>query len=629
ELSPRQPDQESLVKGPPASRAYDAMGAPTKAAEGFARGKGLRVEDLQVREIDGGQYVVATVHETGRPAVEVLQTALAELVASIRFDKAMRWNASNVAFSRPVRWLLALLGEAVIPFEFAGLTAGRTTRSLRFYSPEEVEVSTPAAYFEAMQAQGVLIDSQERRAAIAAQVAEQMRAVGAEPRLDEGLLDEVNNLVERPMAFLGKFDQQHLRLPAEVLISVMKKHQRYFPVQDAAGKLMPYFVGVRNGDGNYLDVVADGNEQVIRARFADAAFFIDEDLKHKLEDLLPRLGTLTFQFKLGSMLDKSRRIERIVEKLNPLLGAGGFEAEAALRAAHLCKADLVSHMVVEMTSLQGSMGRYYAGHSGEKPEVAQAIFEHYLPRFAGDQTPQARPGLLVGLADRFDTLAGLFAAGMAPSGTKDPFAQRRAALGLVQSLIAWDLDFDVRQGLALAAAELPLEASPQSQKECLEFITGRLRSYLLEQEGYRYDVVDAVLAAQGFNPAGAKRAVQALSGWVARPDWNTVLPAYARCVRITRDQKGRFKVDAAYFAEPAEKELFQAIQAAEAAERKPGSVEDFFQAFLPVIPVINRFFEAVLVMADEEQVRSNRLGLLQRVAALAEGVADFAQLEGF
>ena len=629
ELAPNQPDRTSLVKGPPAARAFDALGQPTKAAEGFARSRGLQVSQLRVQEIDGGSYAVAEVFEAGRPALEVLSESLPGLIASIKFDKPMRWNASQVAFSRPIRWLVALWGEHVVPFAYAGLQSGRVTRGLRFHDPEEFTLPNPAAFFEAMRAQGILLDPQARRAEIASQVQRMLLETGALDKIDEPLLDEVNQLVETPTALRGSFDPAHLKLPGEVLISVMKKHQRYFPAYTQDGGLLPYFIAVRNGGSQHLDVVADGNEQVIRARFADAAFFIGEDLKHNLEENLPRLGTLTFQFKLGSMLDKSHRLEALVEKLQPFLHLDDGEMATARRAAHLAKADLVSHMVVEMTALQGIMGRYYALHSGENQAVADAIYEHYLPRSAGDALPASKAGLLVGLADRLDSLSGLFAAGLAPTGTKDPFAQRRTSLGLVQALIGREVTFDLREGIRLAAEGQPIQASAESQAACYEFIAGRLRSHLLEEGDFRYDVVDAVLAEQAANPLGAWRAAQELSAWTARADWQTILPAYSRCVRITRDQAETFTVNPAGFVDPAETAFFQAVQAAENAPREPGSVNGLFQAFLPAIPAINTFFETALVMAEDAAVRANRLGLLQRVAALAGGVADFSKLEGF
>ncbi len=627
DLAPAQPDLEQVVKGPPAGRAFGPGGQPTPAAEGFARSKGVALADLQVREIDGGQYVTALVRQAGRPTLDVLAEALPGLIAGLRFDKSMRWNASNVAFSRPIRWLLALYGEQVAPFEYAGLRSSNRTRGLRFLQPVEQAVDSPEAYHRFLASQGIVLDETRRKAEIQRQVqALAAQVQGALPE-DPGLLAEVTNLVEAPTALRGSFAPQYLKLPREVLISVMKKHQRYFPVLSGDG-LLPYFIAVRNGDGQHLDVVTDGNEHVIRARFADANFFVREDLKKPLADYLPRLDTLTFQFKLGSMLDKTRRVTLLTDELSKKLGLDEAERQIAHRAAELCKADLATHMVVEMTSLQGQMGRFYALHAGESAPVAEAIFEHYLPRFAGDASPAARPGLVVGLADRLDSLAGLFAADLAPSGNKDPFAQRRAALGLVQNLLAWNLDFDLQPALEAAARYLPIAASPASQQAVLEFILERLRNVLLEQ-GRRYDVVDAALAAQGGNPARAARAVQALEAWIARPDWNTLLPAYARCVRITRDLKERCPVAPAAFSEPAEADLYAALQQAEAAPRAAGSVDDLLTAFLPMIPAINRFFDAVLVMAEDPAVRQNRLGLLQRIAALAQGVADFSRLEGF
>jgi glycyl-tRNA synthetase len=628
DLAPAQPDRTSLVKGPPAARAFDASGQPTKAAEGFAKSKGLSVSQLQIRDIDGGSYAAAEIFEAGRPTAVVLAEALPGLIAALRFDKTMRWNASQIAFSRPIRWLLALLGESVVPFQYAGLNSGRVTRGLRFHEPEEFTVTAPADYQPILAAQNILLDSAERRDVIAAQVRKILVENGALDKLDDGLLDEVTALVEAPTALLGSFDAAHLKLPAEVLISVMKKHQRYFPAYAPGGGLLPYFVAVRNGDDQHLDVVADGNEQVIRARFADATFFVAEDLKHKLEDSLPRLGTLMFQFKLGSMLNKSQRIEALVEKLRPFFGLDEAEMTVTRRAAKLSKADLVTHMVIEMTSLQGVMGRFYALHSGEDAAVANAIYEHYLPKSTGDVLPASKAGQVIGAADRLDSLAGLFAAGLAPSGTKDPFAQRRAALGLVQALIGCEVNFDVRQGLALAAEGLPVQATPETLAACADFVAGRLRTYLTEEGGFRFDVVDAVLALQSANPLGAWRAAQDLSAWIARPEWKEFLPAYSRCVRITRDVKETFAIQPAAFVEAAERDLFHALETAEAA-RGAGSVDGFARAFLPLIPVVTRFFEAVLVMADDATVRANRLGLLQRVAALAAGAADLSFLEGF
>ena len=637
DLAPNQPNLEQEVKGPPAERAFTPDGTPTKAAEGFARSKGVSVSDLQVRELDGGRYVVAVVHQPGRTAPEVLAETLPDLIASLRFEKTMRWNNSNVFFSRPIRWLLAIYGQdaecRVVPFQYAGLQSGNTTRGLRFAQPEAFTVTGPAGYFAFLAGQGVLLDPAERRATIQEQVHALAAQVHGEIALDPALLSEVANLVEMPTPLRGSFDPSHLKLPREVLVSVMKKHQRYFPVQSPGGSerqktLLPYFIAVRNGDGHGLELVTEGNEHVIRARFADADFFIREDIKQPLEAHLLKLDTLIFQVKLGSMLDKTRRIARLVDELAVMLHLSPVEVVTAQRAATLCKADLATQMVIEMTALQGLMGRYYALNSGEPEGVALAIFEHYLPRYAGDFTPRSRPGLAVSQADRLDTLTGLFAAGLAPSGNKDPFAQRRAALGLVQNLIAWDLDFDLGHAIQAAASLQPIPTTAQIQAAVLDFIIERLRNILLEAGGH-YAVVDAVLAAQGHNPARAARAVKELAAWVARPDWHTILPAYARCVRITRGLPETYPVSPEAFVDPAEHQLYEAVLKAKGAPRSAGSVNNFLNAFIPMIPAINQFFDHVLVMAEDPRQRQNRLGLLQDIAALASGVADLSKLEGF
>jgi glycyl-tRNA synthetase len=628
-LAEKQSDAVEVVKGPPADRAFREDGSPTMAAQGFARGKGIDVSQLKIAELDGGRYVTAEIELKGEPAGQVLSESLPALIASIKFDKAMRWNDSAVSFSRPIRWLLALHGDYLIPFNYAGLSTGKETRGLRFVEPQRLKVNNPQEYFSVISLQGIVLDAEQRKSAIIDQVKIEMEKIGADGnRLDEGLLQEVNLLVEAPTAFTGSFESVYLNLPPEVLTSVMKKHQRYFPVLDQNGNLMPYFIGVRNGDDRHLDIVADGNEQVVRARFADAAFFIKEDRKHSLVEMRASLSSLAFQFKLGSMLDKTNRIEQIVEKLIPVYSLNDNESRVARRSAHLCKADLMSHMVIEMTSLQGVMGRYYAGLSGESELVGKAIFEHYLPRFGGDQMPASRPGLLVGIADRLDTLTGLFAAGLAPTGTKDPFGQRRAALGLVQALIAWDLDFDLREGINLASAILPIEAKVENMQACLDFITGRLQFNLLEK-GFRHDVVAAVLAAQGYNPSSAAKAVKMLSDWTQRSDWERILPTYSRCVRITRDIKETLQIDPTLLKEDSERELYAGVTSVITVERRPGSIPDFFQVFMPLMPVINQFFDDVLVMAEDQAVRNNRLGMLQQIANLAYGVADFSQMEGF
>jgi glycyl-tRNA synthetase len=586
-----------------------------------------------VLELEGGQYAAATVREQGQLAGKVLAEALPEFVAGIVFSNNMRWNASGVAFSRPIRWFVSLLGQAVLPFSYAGLTSGRVSRGLRPFGSPEIEVPEAAAYELQMSEHDVVIDPDRRAAMILEQIEALAVDVDGVIPDDPDLLAEVTNLVEYPTALRGDFEPEYLDLPADILISVMKKHQRYFPLfgapgTDRAGKLLPYFIAVRNGDDQHLDDVQAGNEAVIRARFADAKFFYQNDLKQHLACYLPRLGTLTFQEKLGSVLDKVKRLERLAPRLGEMLDLSPAELMTVQRAANLCKADLATSMVVEMTNLQGTMGREYARRGGEPPEVANAIYEHYLPRSAGDALPASLPGAIIGLADRLDSLAGLFAAGFKPTGNRDPFALRRAALGVVQVLVDVGLQMDLRVALAQAASLLPIPASEEIQAEVLDYVVQRLRGALLER-GLRYDVLDAVLVEQGHDPYQAARTARDLQTWVEREDWSELLNAYGRCVRIVRTQEERYAVNREGLVEEESLSLFQALRAAQEALPAEPTIGEVLSSIQALVPAITAFFDKVLVMDDDPALRANRLGLLQEIAALTDGLADLQELEGF
>ena len=621
-LSPNQPDRDDLVKGPPADKAFDKNGMASPAAMGFAKKNGVDTKDLQVKEENGGKYVFAVVKQKGRSSPEVLAETLPKLVESIKFEKSMRWNESGVAFSRPIRWFLALLGDQIIPFEYAGVTSGNVTRGLRPYDSPEIKITSADKYFDAIRKASIVLDKEERKASIVEQVKQAAALMGGEAIMDDDLLDEVTNLIEMPTAVMGGFNEEFLQLPKDVLISVMKKHQRYFPVQKN-GKLMAHFIAIRNGDDLHIDTVREGNEHVLGARFADANFFVREDLKHKLDDFRPTLSRLIFQKQLGSMLDKSERMVKLSDDLAQMLKLNETQRAQVQRAAFLAKADLVTQMVTEMTSLQGIIGREYAVRAGENQSVADAIGEQYQP------IPKTIIGLTVALADRLDSLVGLFAAGVAPTGAKDPSGLRRAAIGVVQPLIEHDLKFDLAEAVKKAAKLQPIPASNEVQEKVLDFISGRL-SVVLKESGNKYDVVEAILAAQSKDPSGCAQAVKQLTKWVEREDWHEILPAFARCVRITRDQKTTYKVNEKAFIEKEEKDLYAELLKAESSSGKgPRSVDSFLNAFLPMIPVVNAFFDKVLVMAEDKTVRENRLALLQRISALPQGMADLSKLEGF
>ena len=628
EVAPRQTDEEFTAKGPPADRAYDAEGRPTRAALGFACGKGLDVADLRIEEMDGGRYVVAPVRRIGRPTTEALAQALPDFIAGIRFDKSMRWNASDIAYSRPIRWIVALYGQTVIPFSYAGLASGNVTLGLRPYGSPEIELTDAASYARICHEQGLILDYSDRREIIARQVKDLAAQVGGRAADDEALLAEVANLVEAPTAFLGAFEASFLDLPRDVLITVMRKHQRYFAVEDEHGRLLNYFIGLRNGDGEHLDKVIHGNEQVLRARFSDARFFYQADIKKPLRDHLPRLDTLTFQAELGSMRQKNDRVAATVEDLGELLGFAAGDIRIAHDAAQIAKADLATSMVVEMTSLQGIMGREYALREGYDPAVATAIREHWLPAGLGDKLPASDAGRLLTLADKLDSLVGLLAVGLEPKSTSDPFGLRRTALGILQILVNGQISIDLRPVIDRVASSQPVTVGLAQKQRALNFLKARLENWFNDHVYVSIDVVKAVLAEQAHNPFRAVQGVEQLAQWVRRENWESILDAFARCVRITRSEQ-TMQVNPDLLSLPEEKTLHAACLLVSSQLSESTNVDAFLTAFEQMAPAVTAFFDNVLVHTDDLALRDNRIALLQRIAALQEGKADLSELENF
>jgi len=632
-LAARQTDSEQIMKGPSADRAFDTAGVPTKAAEGFAKKSGISASDLVIADIDGGRYVTALVKETGRSSSAVLAEALPGAIAALKFPKSMRWNDTGIAFSRPIRWLLALHGESALRFSYAGVESGGFTRGLRPFGSPMHPIAGANAYATTLENEGIILDIDARRSTIAAQVNKLAAGVGGRILIDAGLLDEITQLVEAPVALIGQFEEKYLQLPREVLVTVMRDKQRYFAVEDQSGKLLPYFIAVRNGDDSHLEKVTHGNEQVLRARFADADYFYAQDTKKSLADFLPRLDTLTFQEKLGSMLDKNKRIEALVDPLAALLTLAPADAASAHAASALLKADLATQVVVEMTSLQGTIGRAYARLAGAPAGVAQAIYEHWLPRGADDDLPATPAGMLLAIADRLDSLVGLFAAGLEPRATTDPYGLRRAALGLIQITVGRGLDLDLRAAIDAASAVQPIAVPEEIRAAVLNFIGGRLRVWV-EDQGWRNDVVTAVLAETSSRPNRAMQMVRELSAWVERPDWEPILDGFARCVRITRAESEIYPVSVDLFQAPEEGALYAAYQTAKGTITAESGVDVFLTAFMGMLPAITAYFgtgkgDGVLVNAGDPEVRRNRLGLLQAISAMQRGRADLSYLSGF
>jgi len=631
ELADRQEDLDARAKGPAVRAAYDADGNPTPAALGFARGKGVDVAALVRGEEAGGEYVYAVLQSAGLPAIDVLPEILARVVGAIEWPKAQRWGSGTARFIRPVRWLLALHGGVVVPVEFAGLTAGRVTYGHRFISEGAIEVPSVAEYFEALDRGHVVVDAETRAQSIREGIDAVAARNGAIAVVPEKVFAEVVNLVEYPTVAVGTFDEAFLRVPREVLETAMESHQRYFPLETESGELTSKFIVVHNGDPGRSEPIVRGHERVLRARLSDAAFFYDEDLKVGMEPWVERLASAVFQEKLGTVAAKVARIESLAGALAALHGADADVAAQATRAAHLCKADLVSHAVVEFPTLQGVMGRYYALAAGEDAAVADAIVEHYRPRFAGDALPASEPGLLVSAADKLDTICGIFALGQGPTGSADPYALRRSAIGVLAMVLDGGLRVTLDEAIAAALAgyrdvvDFDLEATGHAVKA---FFVGRLET-MLRDRGNAFDTVDAVLAASDDDPADALHRCTALTAARATEAMADVAIAYARARNLGQAELG-IAYDRAIMG-VAEVALADAIEIAEPKVRADAANRDYEGALALLADLrgpIDAFFTDVLVMDEDASLRDNRLRLLNRFTELFSGVADFSRLQG-
>ena len=631
DLAETQSDRTSRVKGPAVKVAFDVHGDPTKAAEGFARGQGVDVASLERVSDEAGEYVYAVIEETGRPTTEVLPALLADLVAGLDWPKSMRWGSGETRFSRPVRWLLALYGADVVPVEFAGLAAGRVTYGHRFLTPGAMEVASAAGYADVARAGLVAFDHTER----AARIREGIEAAATEhaltPVVTEKVFAEVVNLVEWPTVGIGRFDTEFLEVPREVLETAMQSHQRYFPTEDAVGALADAFVVVHNGDAERTAEIVAGHERVIRARLADAAFFYREDLARPLEESVGALESIVFQDKLGTLGAKVARIEALTAHLAELAGADPGVSATAVRAAHLAKADLVSHVVIEFPSLQGIMGRYYALAAGETEAVAAAIPEHYQPRFAGDVLPASEAGRLVSVADKLDTICGIFAIGMAPTGSADPYALRRGALGVLNIILdGLDITLDEAIGAALDGYADALDIEPFAVgTQVKEFIVARFEG-VLRDRGHAYDTVAAVFALAADDPADALARAEALTAMRAETDaMEDLSVAFTRARNLSRPELGT-EADAALMGAE-EAVLADALSDAEHRAGESLAVGDYLAALGVLASLrgpIDAFFDSVLVMDPDEALRDNRLRQLNRFVALFERFADFGRLAG-
>ena len=644
------------AKGPSVKIAY-VSGAPSKAAQGFARGQGVDVKDLVVRD----NYVYAVKHLAGQPVVELLPGLLMDILTSLSFPKTMRWADYEFRFVRPIRWMVALFGDQIIPVEICGVKSGKFSMGHRFMQQSlkaaaesqgllsaalskvgnkvysalagvkgAVEIPSAGDYKKVMYDNFVMVDQDERRALILQQIKDLAEQNGGEAEINEDLLEEVNYLVEWPTALCGKFEEKFLSLPKECIITPMREHQRYFPVLDEDGNLLNKFITVRNGGSEHLDIVTHGNERVLRARLSDAEFFFNEDRATKLEDRLEKLKTVSFQEGLGNMYDKSERLVKMAEMLRFAINIPVDEEELR-RCALLCKTDLVTGMVIEFTELQGVMGREYALLDGEKPEVATGIFEHYLPRFAGDALPATTIGRIVGIGDKLDNICATFSRGLAPSGSQDPYALRRQALGVINILL--DANYHISLAKIIAGTLYLLDIKPEETgklvPQIMEFFKQRLRNLLMDQ-GIRYDVIDAVFADKR-NDDMVDLAVRckALADYVEAGNAEPLVQVSVRVSNLCKKIEKEVAISGALFKDESENKLHEVV-AAVSKEIIPEIVLYDYAAVLKagekVIQPVNTFFDNVMVMDEDENVKNNRLAMLEEVRGIVNAVGDLSLL---
>lgn len=618
-LAEKQTDLAAEVKGPAVKAAYQD-GNPTKAAEGFARSVGVAVEALYTQEVNGVPYVFASKAEVGQPTHVILPKVALELIMGLHFPKPMRWGSLDFRFARPIRWIVALFGAEVVPFEFVGLTSGRISRGHRTLSQGDILLHQAGEYLEGMRKGFIMADPEERRAVIWDQIQALAARAGGRAERDEELLEEVMHLLEYPTALLGKVAEQYMLLPEAVITTPMREHQRYFPVRGGDGKLLPYFITVRNGDGHALDIVKQGNEKVLKARLEDAAFYYREDQKVPLAELVAKLDKITYHEKLGTVRARVERLRKLTQVIGRKLGLNKERLDSCDRTAYLAKADLVTLMVYDFPELQGIMGADYAARSGEPAEVCQGIVEHYQPRFAGDVLPQSIAGQVVAVADKLDAIVGAFGIGIQPTGSQDPYALRRQAQGIVGIMLAAEWDVSLRELLkeaydGFSEQGLVLIPLAEIQAALEDFFRQRLRFVLLE-EGIRYDTVDAALAAAlGGEEDSFYRVAKKTRTLAAKREEDGFVAfsqAYVRCFNLTKKEKPQ-ALDVRVLLDPTEIALAEGISIRrERFDALLGSA-NYDQAYVlasEMIPFIENLFLAVMIMVEEANLRQARLALL-------------------
>lgn len=631
DVADKQEDVSEEVKGPSRKIALDESGQWSKAALGFARSQGVDPESFTFKELGGVEYIYVTKNSVGVDTKSILSEGLHGILTSMTFPKNMRWGAHEFKFVRPIKWMVALLGSETVELEITGVKSGNVTRGHRFLGSEAV-IPEASAYREVLREQHVIVDVNERQEMIVSQIQALAQEKDWNIAIKDDLLEEVLFLVETPTVLYGTFDSSFLHIPQDVLITSMREHQRYFPVLDKQGQLLPFFVTVRSGDSRSLDVIARGNEKVLRARLSDAKFFYEEDQKLQIKDALSKLESIVFHEELGTIGDKVRRIRRISDQLSTRLNISADAADSVSRAADICKFDLVTQMVYEFPELQGVMGEDYARKAGEKEEVAKAVFEHYQPRFAGDSVPSTQVGSIVSIADKIDTIVGCFSIGIIPTGSQDPYALRRQAAGIVQIILEHKLPVTLSDvfGVALEVHEnirALKRSTDEIAKDLQEFFGLRVKKLLSEDQ--RYDVVDAVITAGFDHVVSVVSRGHALMNAVEDvQDFKTTVESFNRVSNLAA-KAGKAAVNPELFTEAEEGKLYEAWKAIREdyqAALEAADGERSLSLLSGLKEPITGFFDSVMVMAEDEAVRANRLALLSGIDGDLKQYADFTKL---
>lgn len=630
-LEDKQEDLKEIVKGPAKKIAFDQDENPTKALLGFMRGQGVDIASIYVEEYNGEDYVYANISKEGKTIEQILSQNIPNIIKSINFPKSMKWGGKNIRFVRPIRWLISLLDDKIVPFDLEGIKASNITKGHRFLGNSKIEINNVDEYMDKLRQNFVIVDQNERKDIIKYGSERLAREKGGNLQKDDNLLDEVTNLVEYPTPIIGRIKEEYLSLPVDVVTTPMKEHLRFFPVLDDKKRLLPYFITVRNGNEDFIETVIKGNEKVLGARLEDAKFFYSDDIKRPLESYVEDLKNVVFQEKLGTLYDKTKRIQKLSSKIGGSLEVGEETEKNIERAGYLSKADLVTKMVSEFTELQGKIGMEYGKHSGENEIVSLAIYEQYLPRFSGDELPTTTAGSVISMADKIDSISGLFAIGIHPTGSQDPFGLRRQALGIINIILDKKLNLSINE-MVETALYIYVEINGLAfdynkiKDEIIEFFVGRIRNMFMDM-GIRHDIVDAVIRSNMDNIYDMKIRANKLNEWLKKDGLSEILSAFNRVSNLAEKAPS----DEVYRDLLTEEEidLYESYNNIEEKIKNLIDKKEYDKALDQLMTLkdpIDRFFDKVMVMVDDEKIRNNRLGLIKKIYNAMIQICDLSKI---